>query len=229
MPLIDDVKESHGKVKGKGFKYTISYIYEYYKWHILGTIAVIAILFSLIKSFVTYKDPIFTAMFVNAFQGIETEEFAVRNDIDTKEYAVIVDATNMLYFGNEAKSQENYVTIQKIVAMVAAKDIDVMVAPEEVISYYKNTEMYADLRDYFPEDYLTSLGDKVIWYDLEIEEADETITKKTLPIAIDVTDAAKLTVKDSECFYTDMPVLYTIIANTEHPDYAMDFYKYIIE
>lgn len=229
MPLIDDVRESHGKVKGKGFKYTVSYIYEYYKWYILAVIVGIIVIASMIKTFVTYKDPVFTALFVNAFQGIETEEFALRNDVDTSKNTVIVDATNSLYFGNEAKSQENYVTIQKIVAMVAAKDVDVMVAPESIITYYKDTEMLADLRNYFSEDYLESLGDKVIWFDINVEEADETVTVKKLPIAIDVTDAPKLTVTDNECFYTDEHVLFSIISNTEHPDYATDFYKYISE
>lgn len=229
MPLIDDVRESHDMVKDKDFKYKLSYFVGYYKWHVLAAIVIFAILFSLIKNFITHKDTVFTAVFVNAFQGITLEEFAERNEIDTDKYEAVVDATNMLYFGSEAKAQENYVTIQKIVAMVAAKDIDVFVAPENVITYYSNTEMFADLRDHFSEDYLNSLGDKVIWYDLEIEEGEDQIIHKHLPIAIDVSDAPKLTVTDNECFYSEYPIYYSIVTNTQHPEYAIDFYYYINE
>lgn len=228
MPLIDDVRESHSKLEGKSFKYKFQYFVEYYKWHVLGAIVIIAFLFSLIKAFVTHKDFAFQALFINSIQGFEITDFAEGLDIDLDEYEAIIDDGNKLIVGGDAADpQNNYATAQKIMAMVSAKDVDVIVAPEDIITYYSGTEMFGDLRDYFSEDVLNSLGDKVIWYDVEIPgEGDEVIIKH-LPIAIDVTDAKKL--NDNMCFYSEYPILYTIIVNSKNPQYGVDFYTYINE
>lgn len=228
MPLRDDVKESHEKLEGKPFKYKVQYFIEYYKWHTIGAIVIIAFVFSLIKTFVTHKDYAFQALFINSIQGFEITDFARQQGIDTDKYQVLIDDSNKLTVGgNAADPQSNYATAQKIVAMVSARDVDVMIAPQDVISYYSNLEMYGDLRDYFSEDFLNSLGDKVIWYDLEIPGDGDTVISKHLPIAIDVTDAKKL--NDNICFYSEYPILYTIIVNSKAPEYGVQFYTYINE
>lgn len=223
MPVIDDIRDSHNQVKGKGFKYVVSYYVEYYWKAALAVILVAIFLFSIIKTTVTAKDTVFQAILMNSFNEIETEEFTDILQIDTKKEEVVFDSTYKIDPNPENYSETNYTSAQKLLAVIASGSADVMVGDKDTMEYYINGEIFADLRNYFDEATFASLGDKVIYADV-IDTETGDIIGENLPLLIDVTDAPLL--KDNNCYFTE-PVYFSIIVNTKHPDYCLQFYDYL--
>ena len=225
MPVIDEIRENQAKIKDKGFKYKFKYYVGYYWIPALVIIGIGIFVFSLIHTMVTAKDSGFTAIFINAAGTPDQEEFTERIGIDTDKYEVLFDSSYYIGTDTESYDETTYACIQKFMAVVASGTADVVLGESDVAAIYFNSEMYADLRDYFTDEELEALGDKVIWHTPIDTETGEVIGEN-YPLAIDVTDAPGLT--SVPCFYSDK-VYFCILANTSHPDYVMEFYDYIYE
>jgi len=224
MPVNDEIREQRAKLKGKGFKYKFSYFWEYYRWITLGTIVGIIFLVLLIKSFVTAKDTAFQTVFVNATGAIDSEEFTELIGIDTKKEEVLFDSSYSLNLNPDEYDEASYVNMQKILAMTTAKQLDVILCYENVAEYYGKGEMLTDLRNLFGEDWVTKMGDKVLWVDVETTDADGNDISYTVPVAINVSDATKLV--NYGCFpYGDC--YFCVVGNTQHEEWVKLFYEYI--
>lgn len=221
MPVIDDIREQNKKIKGKGFKYAFSYLWEYYRIHALVIVLAILAIFFIVKTIVTSRDTGFGAIIVNAINAPSEEEFAEYIKLDTSKYCVSFDSTYKLATDLTSYDQNTYVNVQKIMAVVASKTGDVMLCDEFTYTRYISTGLYADLRDYFDEEMLNALGDKVIWGAETDTETGETIGEE-YPMLINVSDAPKL-----ENCYSGYTPYFAIIVNTEHHDYCIDFYNFI--
>lgn len=222
MPVIDDIREQNKLAKGKGFKYALQYFWDYYKIHVAVVIVAIIIIISIVKSFVTYREPVFEAIIVNAANAPSEEEFAEYLGLDAEKERVYLDYSYYMTTVNDSFSESTYASAQKIMAVIASKSADIMLCKSDIFDTYKNSGIYGDLREYFSEEFLDSLGDKVIWYaiiDEDTNEADEP-----LPVAINVVDAPQLT--DNACFKGN-EVYFMIIANTQHPEYSTAFYSFL--
>lgn len=225
MPVIDDIRESQGKLKGKGFKYKFSYFWDYYRIPTLIVILVGIFLFSIIKTVVTAKDTEFEAIFMNAVNIPSEEDFAAKVGIDLDKYDVLFDNSYMMSTNVEVYDETTYTNAQKLMAVIASGMADVMLGDPAIIENYADAQIYADLRDYYSEEFLNSLGDKVIYHTPVDSETGEAIGAE-IPYAINVGDSTKLS--ESLCYYTD-DVYLTIIVNTKHPDYVRAFYEYLYE
>lgn len=221
MPVRDDIKNNKEKLEGKSFKYKASYYWEYYRIPALVVILVGIFLFSLIKTIVTAKDIAFEAVFINTAATPDETEFADILEIDQDEYEVYFDNSFTISLDTETYSETNYTMIQKLMALVASESVDVMIGDPDVMSAYAESEFYADLRDYFDEDTLNALGDKVHWYTPKDSETGE-VTGDAYPILIDVTDAPKL----EGCLSTES-AYFGIVVNNKHNDEVTMFYDYL--
>ena len=96
MPVIDDIRESQSKLKGKGFKYKFQYFWEYYRVATFITIGALILVGSIIKTVVTAKDPAFEAIMINAIGKPSEEVFATELQIDTKKFEVNFDSSYMM-------------------------------------------------------------------------------------------------------------------------------------
>lgn len=223
MPVIDDIKENHEKLKGKGFKYGFSYFWEYYKIPTLAVILVGIFLFSLIKTVVTSKDIAFEAILMNAAVAPDETAFAEQIGIDPKKEQVFFDSSYIMNVDPNSYSETTYVNSQKLMAVIASGSADVMLADPLMAGSYFNADIFGDLRDFFTVDELEALGDKVIWNAPVDPDTGETL-RESFPVALNVNDAVKL----KECYFTE-DVYFMVIVNTTHPDYVKAFYNYIYE
>lgn len=224
MPVSDDVKEQRRSIKDKGFKYKMAYYWEYYRKPALVVILIIIFLVSIIKTMVTAKDPAFEAVFLNGYNVPDTQEFAEIIGIDEKHEEVNFDGDFFIKLDTETYDETSYVNVQKLMAFIAANTLDVIISDSAIIDAYAPEEMFGDLRDYFDEDTLNALGDKVIWYTLTLTDDDSNEYTEEVPLAIDVTDAPLLT--ENNCYYTE-PVYYAIVTNTKHAEECTMFYDYL--
>lgn len=237
MPLIDDIKDQHKLVKGKGFKYKVSYFLEYYKWATIAVIIAGVCLFLFIKAIVTHRDDMFNAAFVNAINAPDSEVFAEYIGIDTKQYQATFDTSYTIY-GNGAEGQTSYLSFQKIVAVIAARTLDAMIGDSATLKYLAPNGYFGDLRDFFDEETLIQNSAQIYcikYSENEDEGLDDTtsVIKKGynpedadfVPILIDVSDSQLL--KDCISFPNDACV--GAIANTTHPEYFEKFYDYLYD
>lgn len=227
MSLIDPtqkeiIEEQKAYLKGKGLKYLFQYYCEYYLKGTIFALAVIALIVSIIYTAVTKKESVCNVVFINALHTPDPSELGEILGIDFKKNEVVFD--NSYIISPEFVDNSSFVNAQKLVAIVSAKDAEIIVGDYDTVYKYASSEFYADLRDIFSEEELTALGDKLVYY--EYVDENETPTGETAPLFIEVTDAPKL--KENECFMYDH-VLLAFVVNTQRPENAMAFYKYINE
>lgn len=226
MPVIDDIKESQSKLKGKGFKYKFQYFWEYYRVATFITIGALILVGSIIKTVVTAKDPAFEAIMINAIGKPSEEAFAAELQIDTKKFEVNFDSSYMMS-GLDSFDQTTYASMQKLMAVVASASADVCLTPAEYGEHYAKSDMFMDLREVYDEKFLEDLGDKVIWLKLNDPDTDKPVGEE-IPLLIDVSDAKGLKGEENLCYATDT-VYFGIWANAKHVDAAKKFYEFINE
>lgn len=226
MPVIDDIKESQSKLKGKGFKYKFQYFWEYYRVATFITIGALILVGSIIKTVVTAKDPAFEAIMINAIGKPSEEAFATELQIDTKKFEVNFDSSYMMS-GLDSFDQTTYASMQKLMAVVASASADACLTPPEYGEHYAKSDMFMDLREVYDEKFLESLGDKVIYLKLNDPDTDKPVGEE-IPFLIDVSDAKGLKSEENLCYATDK-VYFGIWANAKHVDAAKKFYEFIYE
>lgn len=167
MAVSDEIREQRAKLKGQGFKAHWDYFWEYYKIHTIVAIAVIIFLAVLAKDILNKKPYALYAMLLNS-AGTQTQQtlqdgFAQYAGIDTSSEECIVDTFNT--FSITAMDESTVATSQKIMAFMAAGDLDVLVAEPGSFSHYAGQESFIDLRTVFSEEELKALEDDIFYVD----------------------------------------------------------------
>lgn len=149
MPVMDEFREEREALKHGTPKQKFAYFLDYYKWHVIITVAVIAFAASMIYHVVTSKDMAFSVTLVNAYEMGSGEEhmaaFADYAGIDTEEYDVMADAS--MHIDNTSLDQETIASSQKLMVLVAAGEIDALMSDGALIDQYAYSESFYDLRE----------------------------------------------------------------------------------
>lgn len=214
-------EEQKAYLKGKSLKYKLSYFKEYYLKATLIGLAVLAGIISIIYTTTHQKDEVCSVIMVNSVGTPSEEAFGEYLGIDTAKERVFFD--NTYYVTQDETNTSSYTSLEKLFAVIAAKGADAILADYDNMFSYCAGGLFGDLRDYFSEEELAALGDKV--YYGQVEE-DEGVLSDPIPIGIDVTDAPGL--KDPLCFVNDK-IFFAVIVNTEHPENAVSLYRYITQ
>ncbi len=219
---MDDIKESAKKVKGKGFKYAFDYFWEYYKYPALAIVVGIIVLVSLIKTIVTAKPTEFEVAFINAYFTPSAEAVGEYLGIDLDKKSVYLDSSFQITTDDSGYSQTSYTSAQKLAAVVASKQVDAIICPPDIYELYQKSLFY-DLREFYTQEFLDSLGDKVIYSEEYVNDSGETIPSR--PQVIDITDAPQI--MDNGVYPAGKKAYFAIISNTEHAEYARAFYEFL--
>lgn len=223
MPVIDDVRENTAKMKGRSLKDKFLYFWEYYKVPTVIIIFLAFVIISIIKAAIANKPIAFEAIYVNAYEVPDATPFAEKIGVDLSKNQIVFDGSFSMSSDRDSANELTYTSAQKIVAVVAAAVPDVMLSNKEIAEQYFNSEFYADLREYFSEEELNALGDKVIWAAPVDYETGEKIHDE-IPMAIDVTDAPRHT--EVPCYYANA-VYFSVFVNTKHPELVKPFYEFL--
>lgn len=173
------------------------------------------------------------------------EEFAGYMEIDTGEHEVYIDAS-MNYYDTPDMTQEQeteastetstepsteyafnsaamfgydgYVDIQKSMALIAAKELDVIVGDEEAFAYYSKAECFADITTVLTPKQLEKFKDALYYY-------TSPETGETYPVGVYVTGAPKL--EEYYYYYGDVKPVFGILVNSQNIQNALAFLDYI--
>lgn len=199
MSLRDELQKEKKKLSRLSFGEKLQYIFDYYKFWILGAVVLIGLVWSIGSTILHNKPTGFYAMLLNAggqdLSGQADEAagaaFAEAAGLDDEKQKIIVDTSAT--FNPNDQSQFSMAQNAKIGALYQAHEIDVMVADPGVFTYYALNGSFVDLRDvlddetlaayetagqvYYIDQHLQELLDQTDYGDLEEMSlgADETI------------------------------------------------------
>lgn len=199
MSLRDELQKEKKKLSRLSFGGKLQYIFDYYKFWILGAVVLIGLVWSVGSTILHNKPTGFYAMLLNAggqdLSGQADEAagaaFAEAAGLDDEKQKIIVDTSAT--FNPNDQSQFSMAQNAKIAALYQSHDIDAMVADPGVFTYYALNGSFVDLRDvlddetlaayetagqvYYIDQHLQELLDQTDYGDLEEMSlgADETI------------------------------------------------------
>ena len=225
MPVIDDIRDSQKKLKGKSFKYKLQYFWEYYRLPVIIIGSFLAIAISIITTMIRNKPAAFSVAWVNSAGVPEDTAFAEAAEIDLSKYLVTFDYSYAISTDPDNITEMTYNSAQKLMASVAGATLDVMVCTGDLCHGYLNSELFLDLRDIYSDAELEALGDKVLWGTPTDPETGEVLGEE-MPYAICVGAAPAIT--SVPCYFSE-DVYVAVIANAPHKDLVKTFVKYLFE
>ncbi len=167
MAVRDEIREQRQKLKGQSFKAKWEYFWEYYKIHTIVAIVAVIFIVTFARDIANRKPYALYSMFVNN-QGMDTQAmlqdgFAEYAGIDTTKESVLVD-TSSNYIGSSIDTT-TVATSEKIMALIAAKELDVFVTDIGSAYHYASQETFMDLREIYSKEELDAMSDKLFYVD----------------------------------------------------------------
>ncbi len=232
--INEEIKEQTGKLKNMDLKQKISYIWDYYKVHIMIAVVVIFAVSSFIHDKATSKDCVFFVAMLNSnvSSAVESDLFndfaASLEDFDPEHETMTIDAN----YNIEGTDQVAYAFMQRILADYNVGNIDATIATRDAIEQFASYQAYADLKEILPADLFNDL--EAAGWDFIYNTYEDPATGKTYtyPAAVNIsscpaikkgfTDAEGINVPyfDTECYYAISP-------NSLHTDTAVAFLSFL--
>ncbi|MBR4719932.1 MAG: hypothetical protein IKP31_06805 [Lachnospiraceae bacterium] len=153
MALQDEINQETKKLKDMPPKKKAEYIWEYYKFHIIGTIAAIIFICVFIRDWRENKKPVFLDMIVINSDIAYTDDNPLRDDfikyagIDMDMYNLSIDTSFVI--SDSGMDQLSLANSEKLMAMFAAGTIDLLLGPDDLINEYGAMNAYKNMDEVF--------------------------------------------------------------------------------
>lgn len=214
-----EAKEEHAKLKNMSLQDKVWYIWEYYKFHILGALVIFGILWIIGTSiYRSTFDNVLYCMYIN-----NRSEQELNTDILTRDFheymgftdkQLVSAESSFISYGSDA-SEFSYASMAKISALVASKDLDVMISDQENFDHYLSLGGFTDLEAELPPEVLSLVKDRLYY------GVDETGASHAYGILLDDTSFAE------ESHLTMSPCIMGIISNSKNKDTGIALLQYI--
>lgn len=178
MAFRDDLKKEKKKLSRLSFGEKLQYIFDYYKFWILGVVVLVGLVWSVGSTILHNKPTGFYAMLLNAggqdLSGQADEAagaaFAEAAGLDDTKQKILVDTSAT--FNPNDQSQFSMAQNAKIAALYQSHEIDVMVADPGVFTYYALNGSFVDLRDVLDDETLAGYeaSGQVYYIDQHVQE-----------------------------------------------------------
>ena len=167
MSIHEEIKDQQKKLKDQSFKARWEYFWDYYKVHVIIGVVVLIIAISTIRSYVTQKPIGLYGIMLNSGYEVSSQDlkdgYIEFSGLKPSEYDILLDTSAT--FNQTQLDQMTMATSQKIIANVAAKEIDFIGADDDTFSYYASQDLFMDLRNIFSDEELKALGDNIYYMD----------------------------------------------------------------
>lgn len=200
----------------------VGFIWDYYKWWIIGAIILIAVAVNLIQHFVSYKTPVAQLVLVNCgTSGMEDEaepdfsDFMKQYGYDEAEQEVTLQTSYVVDLENTSSS--NAYTYESLQTIVAAGGVDVLAADEDVFTYFTEQQNYANLSDYLSDVLMEQYADDIVY-------ATDPETDEEYPAGIRLEKNAWMEQYD----YYPQGCVIGIVNGSEHKEAARQLLLYLL-
>ena len=148
--------------KALPFKKKVNHVLYYYKWYIVGGIALVCLLISLITTIVdNQKEVLVSGIFINnatsqaGYDHLQQDYWTFcGGDKNTRVDLVTGRTTN---FDSETLSQEDAASFMVVTSMIAARTLDYIITDEDSLDNFMEQEIILDLKEILPEQELAAL------------------------------------------------------------------------
>ncbi|MBR4671299.1 MAG: hypothetical protein IKO84_11950 [Butyrivibrio sp.] len=167
MSIYEEIRDQQKKLKDQDFKTKWNYFWDYYKIHVIVGLIVLIAIIATVRSFILTKPNALYAVLLNSGYEVTREElengYMDYAKVDRSEYGCLIDTSSS--FDQTHIDQMTLATSQKIMANVAAQEIDSLGGDVTTFAYYAAQDVFMDLRNIFSEDELSAFGDDVFYID----------------------------------------------------------------
>lgn len=164
MALRDEINQETKKLKDMPPKKKAEYIWEYYKFHIIGTIAAVILICVFIRDYRENRKPVFLDMAVinsdmaYSEENLISDDYVKYADIDTSVYNLSIDTGFVI--SESGMDQMSLANSEKLMAMFAAGSIDLLLGPDDLINEYGAMSAYMNIEDILTPDMREQLESK---------------------------------------------------------------------
>lgn len=163
----------------KKFLKKADYIWEYYKWHIIVPVLVIAIIVCFVDTYIRESRPISLGIAIMNTSDVDdailafSYDYAEYRNIDIKKLPIkteinFVHPKDMQEAAREA--DDTVASIQKYQTMMVNDRIDVTFTTYWVVEEYTEIAFYEDLRNVYDAAFLEEIEEKILYVTVEGEE-----------------------------------------------------------
>lgn len=250
MPVMDEFQEERESIKNAGVKAKWQYFLDYYKWYVIGGVAIFLFLFFMIRDMVNSKDWAFYGFLINGYSSEEAgdafvQDFAEYAQLDMENYTADID--DSLRIDINAYDEMTMTSVNKLVVYMAAADVDFIAADPATFEHYASTDNFFDITTILSDEQQQKYSDYYFYTDMaEIRARDEASTNGTfdeyvkpvydhrkpeemedpVPVGIYIGHSDKLT--DTYAFKQE-DVIIGIPINTKHLETSLLFIDYLLE
>lgn len=218
---LQQLQEEHVSFKDISFKKKLEYIWDYHKWKILITLAIVSVLCSAIPAMIeNHKEVALYAAFINT-QLTDTSnhplmmDFIEAKDIDMEGKRTVLDCSMIINHNNP--DQYSMTSSQKMMAMFGADTMDVVVQDIDTCQQYAALGGYMDLEEVLSAELLAKHKDKLLY-------TDGSENAGSHAYGIDVSESPVL--KEQEAYI--IPAYFSICVNTSQQENAVKFLEYLL-
>lgn len=207
------------KLKNMSFQDKLWYIWEYYKFHIGGVIlAIIAVNVIATSAYNSTIHPGLYCIIINNQSAEELDISILEQDFHDlmgfgKKEPVYAESMFISYGDNA--TEYSYASMAKLSALVASKDLDILMADQESTDHYSSLDGLADLKQLLPSDILSAVENRLGF--------SPNGSGQSLAVSLDIsgTDFARA------MHLSDSASNLSIVSNSTHTDTAIALIRYI--
>lgn len=247
MPVMDEFREERQALRNGTLKEKISYFFYYYKWHLIVTIAVLAMVISFVTQLLNRKEIAFYACMLNSVEldaaADYNQGFAEYAGIDTGTCDILFDSS--LYLTSDGLDESSVASTQKLMVYIAAGELDVIVSDPDGIQNYANDETFYDLREFLTPEQLEAYQDHFYYIDMAVvEEKDaalDAMDNSYVPHYPDPRHPEAMhdprpvglyldgsNIRESYHF-KDEDVVLCVLLNGQHPEHTRKYIDYVMQ
>lgn len=208
------------KMKGMNFKQKIEYILYYYKFHITIIIVIITILASISINFINRKDSILNIILIGTHVDLNKQE-EIRNEAEN---AIIKSDRKKKEIGfeflqttNDPQAEMNSIASQKLTALIAAGDVDILILDKNDFDTYVRKGMFMKLTS------IPHFSDIHVSESALVKGKIDKLDKEDKIYGINVEKIQQL----KKISYDSKNKVLCIVSNSKHGDSAIEFLKWV--
>lgn len=224
--IYDEIREQHAKLKDASFKEKLSYFVYYYKWHVIISIIIIAVISAFISDMLQKKKTIFYCAIINPTY-ISNDQTALvtglsdKLTLNSKKEEVIFDTSFILNGTGAISKEDSYYAKIKLDSMILAQQIDAITCTSEYVDGYSAEGTFYTLAEILPEDLLKKLDEKGLVYYAADSQGN------TIPAAIKV--SWDNTFYNTGFYKPEEEIYIGFVANSLYQDNFAAFIAYLSE
>lgn len=171
MPWQDSRKNMQKMLKTKDPQKITAYIWDCYKWHILGLLVLALIAGILIHGSVSEKDHVLQGFFLNALAEEEAvtqleQNFLEAYPIETEKEDIDFDGSR--YYIPELDKTSSYENLQLVSVQMIAGDVDFAVADWDLLTQMAYSDLLCELESVLTPEQMERLCPYFLYYDKAI-------------------------------------------------------------